>query len=472
MPIEIIHIDDAEFDKRLGAVQDRLRGGGLTASGAAAGDVPVVVREIIAQVQQRGDEALLEFTAKFDKVQLEEGNRHLAPGTSEEDSGPSASCLEPSASCLEPSAFLGIQVSPEEIDEAHSNADPEFLELVRRVIKNIRQYQEHILIQPPGPLEIGGRSLGVRYTPVQRVGVYVPGGRALYPSTVLMTVVPAQVAGVDEIAIVSPPTSDGDINPMVLALAAELEVHEVYRVGGAQAVAALAVGTETVAAVDKIVGPGNAFVAEAKRQVLGRVGIDSIAGPSEVLIIADESADPGCVAADMIAQAEHDPGSAVLVTTSAKLAANVSAQIDARLAGLDRSEAVAKSMQEYGAIFVVHNFEEAAALANAFAPEHLQIVTADNDRVMASVRHAGAIFLGPFSPVPLGDYVAGPSHVLPTGGTARFFSALSCNDFLKATSVIEYNASALADDAQDVIDFATREGLTGHAQAIRARNKD
>ena len=436
MPIEIIHRTDEDFDPRVMAVRDRLRGGGLTASGAAADDVPAVVREIIAQVQERGDAALLEFTAKFDKVQLE---------------------------------AHAIQISPEEIDEAHSNADPEFLELVRRVIKNIRQYQEHILIQPPGPLEIGGRSLGVRYTPVQRVGVYVPGGRALYPSTVLMTVVPAQVAGVEEIAIVSPPTADGNVNPLVLALAGELGIQEVYRIGGAQAVAALAIGTETVAAVDKMVGPGNAFVAEAKRQVLGRVGIDSIAGPSEVLIIADESADAGCVAADMIAQSEHDPGSAVLVTTSSALAEKVASEIDARLEGLDRSAAVAKSMQEYSAIIVVHNFEEAAALANDFATEHLQIVTADNDRVLEMVRNAGAIFLGPFSPVPLGDYVAGPSHVLPTGGTARFFSPLSCNDFLKATSVIEYNASALAEDAQDVIDFATLEGLTGHAQAIRAR---
>jgi histidinol dehydrogenase len=436
MPIEIIRRSDEDFDERVSAVWERLRGGGVTASGEQAADVQAVVREIIAQVRQGGDKALLELTAKFDKVQLDE---------------------------------YSIQVDPDEIDQAHTAADPEFLELVRRVIKNIRQYQEHILIQAPEPLQIGGRSLGVRYTPVRRVGVYVPGGRALYPSTVLMTVVPAQVAGVEEIAIVSPPTANGDINSLVLALAGELGIDEVYRVGGAQAVAALAMGTETILPVDKIVGPGNAFVAEAKRQVLGRVGIDSVAGPSEVLIIADDSADAACVAADMIAQAEHDPGSAVLVTTSSALAQEVAAQIELRLMGLKRAAAIAKSMQDYGAIIVVRNFEEATEIANQFAAEHLQIITADNRRVMSTVRNAGAIFLGPFTPVPLGDYVAGPSHVLPTGGTARFFSALSCNDFLKASSVIQYDQHALADDAQDVIDFATREGLTGHAEAIKAR---
>ncbi len=435
MTISILHYSDPEFTERLTALREALRGG-VTASSQAAVDVPAVVRDIIAQVRDRGDQALLELTEKFDHAKLEP---------------------------------YSIVVSADEIEQAHSNADPEFLELVRRVIKNIRQYQQHILIQPPEPLEIGGRFLSVRYTPVRRAGLYVPGGRAMYPSTVLMTVVPAQVAGVEEIAIVSPPTAGGTINPMVLALAGELGIDEVYRVGGAQAVAALALGTQTIATVDKIVGPGNAFVAEAKRQLLGTVGIDSIAGPSEVLIIADDTADPACVAADLIAQAEHDPGSAILVTTSEHLATAVGSQLATQAAKLDRAQAITACLERYGAIVVVQNFEQAADVANDFATEHLQIVTADNDRVLNMIRHAGAIFLGPFTPVPLGDYYAGPSHVLPTGGTARFFSALSCNDFLKASSLIEYDQKALAEDAPDVIDFATREGLTGHAEAVRCR---
>lgn len=438
MLIPVINKRDEDFDERLAEVRDCLRGGELTGGTADQQDVPEIVRQIIADVRDRGDEALLELTARHDKVELE--------------------------SCH-------IQVSEEELDYAHSHAQPEFMALVRRVIGNIRQYQEHILISPPKPLVIGQRSIGVRYTPVDRVGVYVPGGRAFYPSTVLMTVVPALVAGVRHIAIASPPSSNGDINPMVLALARELGVSEVYRIGGAQAVAALAMGTESVHPVDKIVGPGNAFVAEAKRQLLGQVGIDSIAGPSEVLIIADHTADPQYIAADMIAQAEHDPGSAVLVTVSPDLAHAVVNQIERSLVTLERAAAVRQAMERYSAVIVLDTFEEAAAVANEFATEHLQIITADNARVMSSVRHAGAIFLGPHTPVPLGDYYAGPSHVLPTGGTARFFSALSCNDFLKASSVIEYGPGALAEDAEDVINFATREGLTGHAEAVRVRSK-
>jgi len=291
----------------------------------------------------------------------------------------------------------------------------------------------------------------------------------MYPSTVLMTVVPAQVAGVREIVMVSPPTTGGDIAPMVLALAGELGISEVYRVGGAQAVAALAIGTRTLRAVQKIVGPGNAYVAEAKRQVFGRVGIDSIAGPSEVLIVADETARAEWVAADMLAQAEHDPGSAVLVTPSRKLAQDVAREIEAQLPELERAEAVRRGLERFSAIVVTPDLDAACELANEFATEHLQILTADDDAALAKIRNAGAIFVGPYTPVPLGDYYAGPSHVLPTGGTAKFFGPLSCNDFLKASSVVRYDAKSLAEDADDVIDFATREGLTAHARAVEKR---
>jgi histidinol dehydrogenase len=294
----------------------------------------------------------------------------------------------------------------------------------------------------------------------------------MYPSSVLMTVVPAQVAGVKEIALCSPPTSAGEVNELVLALAGALSIREVYRLGGAQAIAAMAYGTQTIRPVDKIVGPGNAFVVEAKRQVSGLVGIESLPGPSEVLIVADDTARADWVAADLIAQAEHNPGSAVLVTPSETLAVAVGKAVDSQLAepSYARAAEARACIEEYGAILVVRDLPAACEVANEFAAEHLQIITADDERALAAIRNAGAIFLGAYTPVPLGDYVAGPSHVLPTGGTARFFGALSCNDFLKATSIIRYDAAALAADAADAIDFATREGLTGHAEAIRIRN--
>jgi histidinol dehydrogenase len=312
--------------------------------------------------------------------------------------------------------------------------------------------------------------LGVRYTPIDRAGVYVPGGRALYPSTVLMTVLPAQVAGVKQIAIASPPQADGEVDAMVLALAGELGIEEVYRLGGAQAIAAMALGSETIQPVSKIVGPGNAFVAEAKRQLFGRVGIDSIAGPSEVLIVADHTAPGDWIAADLLAQAEHDPGSAVLVTPSEKLAEDVVAAVEAQLARLDRGEAIRQALQANSAVCVVADLPAACAIADDFATEHLQIITADDEATLAMIHHAGAIFLGPHTPVPLGDYYAGPSHVLPTGGGARCFGPLSVNDFLKASSVVRYDGAALAEDAADVVDFATREGLTAHAAAVAWRN--
>jgi len=439
--ISVIRESVSGFESAVRSVRDRLRGGGLTADGAR--DVPAAVRGILEDIRARGDEAVVAHERRLDKA----GDAFTA---------------------------AAIRVPAETIRRAHAsmaNTDPAFLALVRRVAANIREYQQAILQPDPPPLRRGGRTLGVRYTPVSAVGVYVPGGRALYPSTVLMTVVPAQVAGVERIAMASPPTTAGDIHPMVLALACELGVDEVYRMGGAVAVGALAYGTVSVAPVDKIVGPGNAFVAEAKRQVMGTVGIDAIAGPSEVLILADETASPAFVAADMLAQAEHDPGSAVLVTTRDALADAVRAELTTQVAALSRRDAITAALRAYSAIIVVKDLTRACEIANDFATEHLQIQTADDQRTLAMIRHAGAIFLGSHTPVPLGDYYAGPSHVLPTGSTARFFSALSCNDFRKASSVIAYDAQSLRADAADVVDFATREGLTAHAAAVLARSQ-
>jgi len=438
MGIRIIKTDRPLQDAQVLAVRNNLREGGLTAAAAAGADVPAAVREIIADVRARGDQAVIEWERKLDGVEL---------------------------------SPEGLRVSAERIEQARSAAKKRFLALFRRAAKNVRRYQNRILLKTPRPMNRGGRELSVRYTPIDRVGVYVPGGRAVYPSTVLMTVVPAQVAGVHQIAIASPPTADGDVNETVLATAAELGITEVYRLGGAVAIAAMAYGTPSIRPVDKIVGPGNAFVAEAKRQVLGRVGIDSIAGPSEVLIIADDTADAEHIAADMLAQAEHDPGSAVLVTPSEKLAGAVAEAIERQLPQLERAEAVRASIDSYSAIVVVPDIDTACEVANDFAPEHLQIITADDEAALGKIRNAGAIFLGADTPVPLGDYYAGPSHVLPTGGTARFFSALSCNDFLKASSVTRYDAEALAKDSRDVINFAREEGLTAHARALEARSR-
>ncbi len=439
MNLQIIDYRKDDFDAKVRGVLETLRAGQLTAAGETGEvDIQQVVWDILTDVAADGDQAVANLTNKLDKVDLSPSD---------------------------------LRVPPEAIASAHAAVEPGFLELIRRVIANIREYQEQILLTSPPPLVRGGRQLGVRYTPIDRVGVYVPGGRAVYPSTVLMTVVPAQVAGVREIVMTSPPTTDGDINPMVLALAGELGISEVYRVGGAQAVAALAIGTETIRPVQKIVGPGNAYVAEAKRQVFGRVGIDSIAGPSEVLIIADRTARADWVAADMLAQAEHDPGSAVLVTDCEQLAIAVVGQVETQLETLDRADAIRATLELYSAVIVTADIDAACELANSFATEHLQIVTADDDATLAKIRNAGAIFLGPNTPVPLGDYYAGPSHVLPTGGTAKFFGALSCNEFLKATSTIRYDAASLTADADDVSDFATREGLTAHARAIQIRKE-
>jgi histidinol dehydrogenase len=425
------------------ALRDRLRSGTLTAAGAFTAeqaqrglDVAKAVSEIIADVQARGDQAVIDWTARLHGLEL----------TSQTLAVPAA-----------------------ELQAAHAQADKAFLRLVRRVIKNIRAYQRRIMVKAPAPLKAGGRELSVRYTPMRRVAIYVPGAKAAYPSTVLMTVVPAQVAGVGQIVMATPPGPEGRPNAMVLALAAELGIEVVYCAAGVACLAGLAMGTPALAQVDKIAGPGNAFIAEAKRQLLGRVGIDSIAGPSEVFIVADETARADWLAADMLAQAEHNPGSAILATPSARLAAEVVAAIERQLPQLERAEAIELALKDYSAIIVTADLEAACRLADEFAPEHLQIITADDQAAMARINNAGAIFLGPYSPVPLGDYYAGPSHVLPTGSTARFFGPLSCNDFLKASSVVRYDAASLAAAAADVADFATREGLTAHARSITVR---
>ncbi len=438
IPIPILRYDNPEHRQRVQALLDTLRAGSLTAGAPEQKlDVPHIVADILAQVRRGGDAAAAEITSRLDRAKV----------TAET-----------------------VRVEPDRISEARDQADPAYMDLVSRAAENIREYQQRILHRDPQPLQRDGRTLGARYTPLDRVGVYTPGGKAMYPSTVLMTVVPAQVAGVGQIALASPPTG-GQIHPMVLALAAALGVEEVYQLGGAVAVAALAYGTETIQPVGKIVGPGNAFVAEAKRQVLGTVGIDSIAGPSEVCIVADASARAKWIAADLLAQAEHDPGSAILITDSPELAEAVADQLDAQLPRLQRAEATNAALRAYSAIVVTETIEAACDLANQIASEHLQIIVSDEQAALSRIRNAGAIFLGPHTPVPLGDYFAGPSHVLPTGGTARFFSPLSCNDFLKSSSILRYSPEALAEDADRVIDFATREGLTAHARAIQVRRE-
>ncbi len=437
--IRTIDISSDTGASQLDALLETLKAGGLTGADASDElDVPGIVSGILGEVREGGDEAVARLTSKLDRADVR-------PET--------------------------LRVPAEQIESAHANAEPAFLELMRGAIANIRAYQEHILVKAPEPLVRGGRKLGVRYTPIERVAVYVPGGQALYPSTVLMTVVPAQVAGVREIVMITPPTG-GEINDMALALAGELGIDEVYRVGGAVAVAAVAYGTETIRPVDKIVGPGNAFVAEAKRQLFGRVGIDSIAGPSEVVIVADDSARADWVAADILAQAEHNPGSSVLMTPSAEFAGEVAKAVENQLDELDRADVIRPALEAYGAIVVTKDLENACGLANRFAPEHLQIMTRDNEACAAAIPNAGAVFTGDFTPVPLGDYYAGPSHVLPTGTTARFFGPLSCNDFVKASSLLEFDASSMREDAPAVSDFATREGLTAHARAARLRDQD
>jgi len=395
-----------------------------------------VVTRICHDVRERGAEALLEYTRKLDGVEL-------TPET--------------------------LRVSEGEIEQAHRAADPQFLEAVRRIRANIWRFQTEILANDVTLAAEGQWELRLRYRPMRRVGVCVPGGAAAYPSTVLMTVVPAQAAGVKEIAIVSPPTATGANNPAVLAVCRELGVREVYRVGGAQAVAALAFGCGPIRPVDKIVGPGNLFVTLAKREVFGHVDIDMLAGPSEVVVLADESAEPEFAASELIAQAEHSPGAAFLVSWHERLADAVAAAIQRQLEGLERAELARSCLEEFGALIVATDEQQAVQITNSIAPEHLVIMTADPDQTLERIESAGAIFLGPHSPVAVGDYVAGPSHVLPTGGSARFASGLSSLDFLKRSSVIKVTAGGLERVAADLRCLAECEGLTAHWASVAVR---
>lgn len=394
------------------------------------------VIDIIRNVAEHGDRAVAEYTEKFDQVKLT------------------------------PDEF---RVSQDEMDRANQQIDQDILLCLREAIENVRAYQKDILI------DADNVPRGIRYTPVKRVGVCVPGASAPLPSTVIMTAVPAQVAGVKEIAVVSPPRHKGSIHPVILAVCCELGIDEVYRIGGAQAVAALAVGTETIAKVDKIVGPGNKWVQSAKKNVAGDyVGIDSIAGPSEVLIIANEQANPAWIAADMLSQAEHAAdSSAIVLTDSEPFAKLVFSELQKQLAELPRAKAAKESLRKHSAIIVLEDMAEAIEMADEFACEHLEIQCGQYSREIAEkINNAGAIFIGSYSPVAVGDYWAGPSHTLPTGMRAKFSSALTSNDFLKSISIIEYDQEMLAASAEDIIRLAEIEGLSAHANSVRIRQQD
>jgi histidinol dehydrogenase len=395
-----------------------------------------VVERICTEVRAQGLSAVLHYTEQLDRTRL----------TAET-----------------------IRVSRKELAEAHKGADEAFLETIRRVRHNVMSFQLGILHGDAVLSIAGSHELHLRYRPVRRVGVLIPGGAAAYPSTLLMTVCPAQAAGVKELAVVMPPTKTGAYNPDLLAVCHELGVTEVYRIGGAQAVAALAYGVDGIPAVDMLVGPGNLFVALAKRHVFGQVAIDCIAGPSEVVVVADESAHAEYVAADLIAQAEHAPGASILVTWHEPLLDEVAEALERQLSALERGEQARESLEAFGAFVLARDLADAAACVNQLAPEHLHIATRYPEAVAERIDNAGAIFLGHYTPVALGDYVAGPSHVLPTGGTARFASGLSANDFLRRSSILHFTPAGLARMADDVRLLAEKEGLTGHAASVAVR---
>lgn len=403
------------------------------------GEYEKVVAEIIEQVREKGDEAIFEYTKKFDKADINKDN---------------------------------ILVTENEIKEAYEAVDQTLLSVIRKSLVNIKKYHEKQL-QNSWFTSEDGIILGQKVSPMNISGVYVPGGKAVYPSSVLMNVLPAKVAGVPRIVMCTPCDANGKVYPSTLVAAKEAGVDEIYKCGGAQAIAAMAFGTESVPKVDKIVGPGNIFVALAKKAVFGFVSIDSIAGPSEILVLADETANPRYVAADLLSQAEHDEmASAILITTSKELAENVSKEVDGFVAVLSRKEIIQKSLDQYGYILVADNMQDAIDAANTIASEHMEIVTKDPFTIMTKIKNAGAIFLGEYSSEPLGDYFAGPNHVLPTNGTAKFFSPLSVDDFIKKSSIISYSREALEAVYQDIATFADCEQLTAHANSIRVRFED
>lgn len=395
------------------------------------------VSAIVEHVKEDKDEALFSYTLQFDKAEINAEN---------------------------------VQVSQEEIEEARAQIDPKLFAIMEKSMENIREYHQRQILQSWFSSKPDGTILGQKITALESVGVYVPGGKAAYPSTVLMNIIPAKVAGVERIVMVTPPGKDGKVNPVTLTAAHLAGVTEVYKVGGAQAVAALAFGTESIPRVNKIVGPGNIFVALAKKAVYGYVSIDSIAGPSEILVLADETANPRYVAADLLSQAEHDElASAILVTTSMELAEAVSKEVDHLLKTLSRREILEKSLENYGYLLIARSLDEAIETANEIASEHLEIVTKNPFEVMTKIRNAGAIFIGPYSSEPLGDYFAGPNHVLPTNGTAKFFSPLGVDDYVKKSSIIYYSKEALEAVHTEIEAFAESEQLTAHANSIRVR---
>ena len=398
-------------------------------------DVAAIVSDIIDNVRARGDAALKDYCAKFDRVELD-----------------------------------ALEVSPEEIEAAFEKVEPEFIEVLKRAAANIRAFHEKQVRQSFIMTERAGVVMGQKITPLDRVGLYVPGGTAAYPSTVLMDAIPARIAGCGEIVITTPPAKDGSVNPAILAAAKVAGVDRIFKVGGAQAIAALAYGTETIPCVDKIVGPGNAFVAEAKKQVFGRVAIDMIAGPSEILIVSDGKSSPRHVAADMLSQAEHDKmASAVLVTDSLALAEAVRAEIERQVRLLPRVEIASASIDVNGKIIVADTLDRAVEIANEIAPEHLELCVDNPFDYLDRVKHAGSIFMGRSCPEALGDYLAGPNHTLPTGGTARFYSPLSVDDFIKKSQYTYFTRDALRAVADDVARFAEKEGLSGHARSVLTR---
>ena len=398
------------------------------------------VQEIVNTVKEKRDEALFDYTRRFDHAEITADT---------------------------------IRVTDEEIEEAMALVEPALMQVMQKAMVNIRAYHEKQKQYSWFDTESNGVILGQKVTPLDSVGVYVPGGKAAYPSSVLMNIIPAEVAGVKRIVMVTPPGRDGKVNPVTLAAAHLAGATEVYKVGGAQAIAALAFGTESVPKVNKIVGPGNIYVALAKKAVYGHVSIDSIAGPSEIMVVADETANPKFIAADLLSQAEHDElACAILVTTSMELEKEVSALADRFIRELSRKEILEKSIENYGYILVVKSLEEAVDTVNEIAPEHLEIQTSNPFDVMTKIRNAGAIFLGEYSSEPLGDYFAGPNHVLPTNGTAKFFSPLGVDAYVKKSSIIYYSKEALEPVSKDIIQFASSESLTAHANSIRVRFED
>lgn len=432
MTVPIIDYGSAEGRTRVQAI--------LSRSQLDFGSVQDIVDEILLDVRKNRDEALFRYTKKFDGFDVNADN---------------------------------IRVSEEEIKKAYESVSPRFLEVIRKAAERIGAFHEKQKLNSWLEPAENGEMLGQLIRPIERVGVYVPGGKAAYPSSVLMNIIPAKVAGVKRIVMTTPAGSDGSVYPETLVAAVEAGALEIYKVGGAQAVAALAYGTESVPKADKICGPGNIYVALAKRTVYGHVNIDSVAGPSEILVLADNTARADFVAADMLSQAEHDQlASAILVTDSMELANAVLSELNAQTEKLSRKEIIKASLESYGAIIVTGDMEEACSISNAIAPEHMEICVSNPFELLPMVKNAGAVFLGSYSPEPLGDYMAGPNHVLPTSGTARFFSPLSIDDFIKKSSIISFSKGALSALGRDIIDFAEAEGLTAHANAVRIREAE